>query len=388
MKLLYIHDTPVDSEEANVIQVVQMCNAFANNGLEVKLAIPQSRNGNNTSYYSDIINSIVGNETLFSIIPYPKITLCGKLKYMGGYFGVKKLLRQTSADICFLRNVSFIELALKAHLPVIYESHNDLIHFSSKILNYLWTSHIRKKSKENGFIKFIAISNELATFWENMGIPPEKIVALHDGFNAHHFKMVKSRSIARQEIGLHDKRKIVLYAGSLYRDRGIEVILKLAELFKECLFIVVGGPEKEKNNLEIMARQKGITNLIFKGRIPHAKVPDYLFAADVLLMLRTVKNVTSNYCSPLKMFEYMASERIIVGQGFPTIKEVLEDRKTALLTDLESFEQLRDKLKFALENSEVQCIAKQARNLALHKYSWDQRAKIITNHVNRALSSS
>ena len=35
---------------------------------------------------------------------------------------------------------------------------------------------------------------------------------------------------------------------------------------------------------------------------------------------------TINYCSPLKVFEYMASNKLIVADAFVTIKEVLTDK--------------------------------------------------------------
>jgi glycosyltransferase involved in cell wall biosynthesis len=98
-------------------------------------------------------------------------------------------------------------------------------------------------------------------------------------------------------------------------------------------------------------------------------------------MTWTKKVKTINYCSPLKMFEYMAAGRIIVGYGFPTIKEVLDDGKTALLADPDSFDELKAKLKRALEADSIEGIAERARDLALNRYSWDQRAKSILNQL-------
>ena len=58
-------------------------------------------------------------------------------------------------------------------------------------------------------------------------------------------------------------------------------------------------------------------------------------------MIWTDKTNTMNYCSPLKLFEYMAAGRIIVGHDFPTISEVLTNNETALLVPPDSFEALR-----------------------------------------------
>ena len=381
MKLLYIHDVPVDSEEANIIGVVQMCHAFANNGVDVVLAVPKIENNDNKDFYIQVIKRKVGVDTNFSIVTFRKVTVCGKLRFVGGYLGVKSLLKTNKADICFIRRASFVGLVLKANIPVVYESHNSLSHEGLKILNNFWTRHVIKKSNQNHFLKFITISNALADYWKTKGIPEDKILVSHDGFDHKMFINRKKKSVARKELGLPDNQKIVLYVGSLYRDRGIEEIIQLAQCFKDVLFMVVGGSKKERKYYDDLAQKKNTNNLHFKGRIPHYQVPDYLFAADILLMVWTNKVKTINYCSPLKMFEYMAAGRIIVGHAFPTIKEVLEDRESALLADPDSFNELKDKLNLALESNSIETIAEKARYLAFNKYSWDRRAKSIIDQL-------
>jgi glycosyltransferase involved in cell wall biosynthesis len=63
----------------------------------------------------------------------------------------------------------------------------------------------------------------------------------------------------------------------------------------------------------------------------------------VLLALWSKKVPTINYCSPLKIFEYMASGRIMVAHGFPTIKEVIKHNKNGLLARPDDFNDLVEK---------------------------------------------
>ena len=212
-------------------------------------------------------------------------------------------------------------------------------------------------------------------------MPETKIIALHDGVSAEDYKHAKNRDETRALLRIDSNKKIVVYSGSLYADRGIEVVLKLARTFRSVIFYVVGGSEKEKKYYESLAVQSSLQNILFVGHIPQQQVKDYLFAADVLLMLWSRNVPTINICSPLKMFEYMAAGRIIVGHGFPTIKEVLKDGKTALLTDPDSYDDLEGRLRYALSLDYPNDMAQKARNIALSKYSWEIRAKNIVNEL-------
>ena len=39
MKLLYLHNTEITSDSANIVQVVSMCGAFSSIGVDVELAL-------------------------------------------------------------------------------------------------------------------------------------------------------------------------------------------------------------------------------------------------------------------------------------------------------------------------------------------------------------
>ena len=77
----------------------------------------------------------------------------------------------------------------------------------------------------------------------------------------------------------------------------------------------------------------------------------------------------------------MAANRIIVGHGFPTIKEVLIDGKTAYLANPESFDELSGKLEKALNDKYPSKIADNARKLVLKHFTWKRRASAILQSI-------
>lgn len=384
MRLLYLHNGSLNFQKANTIQVLSMCSAFSELGVAVTLALPNS--GIDQRDIKTHLQENFGTVNSFPIKFYKKMTIGGRLNILGSYWGCRKFLRTASADICFVRNPLFLKLALDARLPTIFETHNSILHNQIAILDQRWRNAVVELSGDDNFLKLIAISEALRQVWLERGIPSGKCITLHDGFDADLFEVPKPQSEARRQLGLPLSEKIVVYTGSLYEDRGVENVLKLASHLTNVNFLVVGGPEESKNYYCNLAVTNGVSNISFTGRVPHYVIPDYLFAADVLLMVWSRKTPTINYCSPLKVFEYMASGRIIVGHAFPTIKEVLHDGKTAYLADVDSFEDLLNKLRKGLTDSYPSQMASCARDTALRKYTWIERVRQVLENIEPIIS--
>ena len=74
------------------------------------------------------------------------------------------------------------------------------------------------------------------------------------------------------------------------------------------------------------------------GQVNYNKVPSILSKSDILLMpyankvyVRAKDLNTANYCSPLKMFDYLASGKIIISSKLDGICEVLKHQENAII---------------------------------------------------------
>jgi len=358
-----------------MIQVLYMCDAFHSLGVDVTLALPEKGTPIGDNAIAREVEQKIGRSNQYEIIIFPKLMLGNHLHSIGGYWGVKRLLQQVAADVCFVRSPQFLSLAVGAGMKTIYESHNSLLHNRYRALDVLWRARVLHCSKANNLIKFISISQALTDFWIEKGVPADKCLSLHDSIDSTAFQNTLSQPEARKQLHLPGKAKVALYAGSLYKDRGIENILRLAHELPDVRFIILGGPEDRRRYFEAQARAEQLQNIVLPGWVSKEKVRTYLFAADVLLLLFTDKVPTINYCSPLKMFEYMACGRAIVGHAFPTITEVLQHEVTAYLASPSDFEDLLRNVQRALVEQQALSMAEQARKLALDKYTWLRRAE-------------
>jgi len=384
MKLLYLHNIALTEGMSTNLQVISVCNSLHKNGLEVILAMPDPRI--KSCKLEKIFKNVTGGSVSFQVFLFKEFSKFRRLNKYTNHFRIKKILKKTQPDICFVRSPLFFCKVIKLGYPVIFESHNNLLHNRSKIINCVLTKKLIKATKSTCCKIFITISYALGQFWKKKGVKRNKILCLHDGFDESLFKKVYTLTEAKKKLGLNVRQKVTVYTGSLFKNRGIENIIELAKCFPKVIFLMIGGPETKKNEYSKMALNMKVTNIKFLGHINHDNIPNYLYAADILLALWTKEVPTINYCSPLKLFEYMASGRLILAHDFPTIREVLTNGLTAILIKPDSIDDLKKKFKLALNLDNYIFISNNSRKLAFRKYSWEVRTKTIINSLKKSMT--
>ncbi|MCD4747636.1 MAG: glycosyltransferase family 4 protein [Bacteroidales bacterium] len=369
MKILYLHNAVLSSQMANLIQVKAMCNAMGSIGIDVTLSLSENKR--------KTIGKLPKNSENFTFHFRKSVFTSKRVDKYLNWHSVKNVINVINPDICYLRSPLLLRQTLNSGKPIIIELHNNKLHLGYNWLDYYWKKVLIKAANTSTIVKIVCISKALSDYWIAEGLPEEKVITAHDGIHYKMFQEPISSQEARNKLGLPDERKIVTYVGRLYKNRKIENIIKLAEAYPEALFLIVGGPNEQSDIYKRSVETKKIKNVIITGQIPHNQISDYLYASDVLLALWSSDVTTINYCSPLKVFEYMAAGRIIVSHGFPTIKEVLTHNHNAILVEPDSLEDLIQKTGDALKYKYHSKIAEQARKDVINGYTWDQRAKLI-----------
>ena len=372
-KIQFILQRPLKDLKANLIQTLNMCFAMSECGQKVKLLLPTELNEEDSLIK---IKSVIPNYKEFfeiELVAYkPKFRLFDELDR---FLILKKHLDFTS-DYFFTRSpLLAIFLSLKG-FSTIYESHNSYF-LKQRHLNKIFVIFFNFISKMKSFKLFISISENLNNFWISRGIPHSKTIGLHDGTS------LSSSTILNQiEMPFKNSNLVVTYTGSLYWDRGLDRILQLAKDFENLNFLVVGGPITNAEKLKKQCILDSINNIYFLGPIPHFKVASILNKSDILLALWSKKVPTINYCSPLKVFEYMASNKLIVADAFVTIKEVLTDKKNALLVKPDDYDDLKSTFKKILSNKNTMLkLGMGNRDLIVSNYTWKKRCKQILNNL-------
>lgn len=375
-KLLYIHRASVQSSKSGglnttLLQVFSMCNAFVSAGYKVTLAMQKNDGFENN--LEEFINNSFKSGIDFEIKTWNQKS---KNLFINRFMVKRSIVQiaiQNNPDIIFSRDSFLLNALTKFNVPLIFESHNARLHTGHAILHNYLEKRLLRVARSPNFKCLFSISEALSKYWEQKGVPQSKLFAWHDGFDASLFEKHIDKKTAKSKLNFPIDSTVVTYTGGLYPNRDIENIVYLANDFPDVDFLVIGGPEKNRQHFQRLSKDKSVFNINFMGFVEHNMIPYYLFASDILLAIWSSKVPTINYCSPLKIFEYMATGRTIVAHDFPTIREVLENEKDSILCEPDNFDSLKSALSKALSEQNTSNYGKIARDKAFKLYSWDNR---------------
>ncbi len=254
-----------------------------------------------------------------------------------------------------------------------------------------WEAHMTSRSaflRARRFKKLagvVAISQSLKNLLaERNGIDEAKITVAHDAVDLEQFSDFLPAAEARRELGLPKEKKIALYNGGIFKQKGIFTFLSAAGLLDETwLFLVVGGnPGDETKDIKDFISRHNLKNVRLAGHVPHQAVKKYLAAADILVLPNSnLDERTSLFTSPLKLFEYMAAGRPIVASATPTIKEILNDGN-AVLVEADNASALAQGLAWLLADEGLGYQLAECGRRDVTSYTWDERAKKILSLVS------
>ncbi len=307
----YIADTSLTNNSAYTHHVIKMSDAFSQEKNTI-LLIPFVKKKN-------IYNSI---KKKFLLTSKKRFFICSILKYKSLNFihriifayKVANYLKDKNSNLILTRSFMasvFLSIFKINHIIEIHSELRGLTKFLLINLNFINSKYISK---------IIFISNALKKKFKI--INKKKIMILHDAVDIKNFNNKKnSESI-----------KFVTYVGSFHKGKGVEVILELAKKFSKLVFNVYGEPLD--NNF------KNLKNIKIHGYIDYKHVPDKLSKSDLLLLPsqeiqygRSKSVNISNYNSPLKMFDYLASGKVIVSSKLGGICEVLKHNQNSILVN-------------------------------------------------------
>lgn len=156
------------------------------------------------------------------------------------------------------------------------------------------------------------------------GVSTEKISLIPNGVSVEQFDPDGQGESVRAGYGLDDKF-VVTYAGALGLANDIPTILAAAEHLRDnCnIHFLLVGDGKEREKLEVLSKQKGLTNVTFTGAQPKSRMAELLAASNACVAtLQPIPMFTTTY--PNKVFDYMAAGRPTLLAIDGVIRQVLE----------------------------------------------------------------
>jgi glycosyltransferase involved in cell wall biosynthesis len=252
-------------------------------------------------------------------------------------------LKEWKPDIIMTRDILGAYHYLKEKFNVVIESHIRHTHEYFQYLNFF--------QKYDQLLSVVTLCQHLRLAYTHEGISPNLLQVLPHGVDDN-FEGFHSKS----SLGIPNNRFIVTYTGHLYERKGIDLILRTAQLLPEVSFYILGGANSDQLFWKYCNQYLNNNNVHFLGMIEPKKIPSYLNASDVLLLPNKTNDAEAGISCPLKLFEYMQAKKPIICSETKYLKSYLSHNENSLIVpdtpkyfydaivSLKNSSQLREKL--------------------------------------------
>jgi len=385
MRIACISASLVPASTANSIQVMKACQALAQLGHEVRLWVPSIEDENkeiNSKAAQDLdqdeshswerLASFYGLQTRFEVEMIP-----ARMQFRRYDFSLKAVLRAkaTKADLIYAWPLQAAVFGLSMHVPVALELHGPP---EGKLGPGLFWLLRRMPGKR----RFLPITRALAALLLRKDAKPTRdgeVVISPNGVDLERYQALPEPAVARASLGLREALTVG-YTGHLYAGRGMGLLFELAKRFPSVQFLWVGGRQADERAWKERLDQERVTNVVLTGFVENLSLPSYQAAADILLMPyeRVITGSSggnsAEYCSPMKMFEYMACGRAILSSDLPVLHEVLNDANCVFCTP-EDVESWASALEALIKEPEHRTRLRVQAQKDAQAYTWLKRAQ-------------
>ncbi len=359
-KLLYLSDFSLPNKSAYTVHVLKICEAFSKKKIQVKLIVNSSKVN-----FKKVKRDYLLDHS-FNIHPLRKRKI--KLNLIQRIFDTIKILlflKNEKFDYIISRNIIASVFLAFFQIKNILEIHTETTGITKYILFLTKIRFIKKN------IKFIYIHKNLKKF---LNLEKNKSIVLDDAVKLNDFNKYPQKKT----------KKEFVYTGSFVNGKGVEIILKLAEFFKEYNFNLYGNID----TMEFHNKKKcsKFSNIKIYGFKSYSSITKVLIKTEYLLMPYQKKisvlkdNVdVSRYISPLKMFEYLAAKKIIFASKHNVYSHILKNNYNSILLIPNNINDWVKKISKVLKNPKKYQPLKKNSYLTAKKYSWDSRCSKILN---------
>ena len=232
----------------------------------------------------------------------------------------------------------------------------------------------------------LPVTHVLAQYLDRAGVAPDRIRVIANAIDPEMFGKAPAPDTAKAALGLAGKL-VVGFTGFVRDWHGLDTVIDwLSEEAPPSAHLFVVGEGPALPGLKAQADRLGVSGRVtFAGLVDRSRIADHMAAFDIAIVPKCVE-----YCSPLKLFEYMALGKAIVAPNQENIREILVDRKSTLLFDPSDRKSLFAALVTLASSAELrQSLGDGAREaIATRRLRWTDNADKIVALARQAIEAA
>lgn len=269
------------------------------------------------------------------------------------------------------RNWNFAKAAVINQIPTIFERH------------YFQENKFDQDIVNDPYFR-VCISQSEVTRQSiiDAGMPTEKAIWLHNGFNQTFLERHPNDAENwRNQLLKNNREKLVIYSGALYPFKGVDLLIDVAKLLPDIQFAITGGTEEQVKHYQTMAQRKQVENITFLGWIvPRSRLISLFQAADILAHPH-LSGKSANFTNPVKFFQYLASGTPLVATEIPPLIFFQQTVPIAVWCPPDEASIFAQSIEKALNIYPRKLTGYQENIEYSHEYSWEKRAEKIVHYV-------
>lgn len=206
------------------------------------------------------------------------------------------------------------------------------------LYSYPHMAHLARNTRRA--VALLPISHGLARDLVRLGYSPDRIRVVHNPIRVP----PRIPGGARAELGVPDGTRVLLYAGRLVEEKGVQNVLRVMPALPDTMLLVIGGGPHE-SALRAQAAALGLgARVRFLGTIPNEALGPYYATADIVIMAGVFYEALGRM-----LMEACAHGVAVIGTTVGGIPDVIEDGRNGVLLQSQDPDELRAAIRRVLD---------------------------------------
>ncbi len=297
-----------------------------------------------------------------------------KFSFSGIFFpGLYKAVKSSDADIFHVHGYrhpfNFIfwftkkPCFLTPHWPAYKGQRKKIIQLIIDLVDKFLGKYIFAKFKK------ICVVTELESPWvKSFGVKKENIILTPNCLPQEFFKEYDKKKF-RNKFGIKNNELVVITVSRIHQSKGIDQLVKVAKFFPDIKFIIMGKDGGFKSELEKLAKELNLKNVIFAGEVSEIEKIEAYAGADI-------------FCSPSHYEAFCISILEAMSQGCAVISSNQGGMpwvvgKEGLIFQDYNLEDFKNRLGTLVKNKKLLNKFKKLGKEKAKKFTWDKVARTL-----------